>query len=1040
MRGTQIMMLGLAVLLLSVCVVTQTATEDSEGVNDLGTFTWYPNLSDENNAYSAINMHVSDYDEIPSFEHIYVMMGASVVINVDEKRPNDYPWMDDPWVQHIELVGDDMGLSVSSDRLTASGIIDSYGECRVEVHMTSPDDPDTDVFHSIQIVCFKPPQYVTSIDWSGDTSYMVGETIHISAIGMPATADDRAIEFTVIDGQECIHKAGFTIVGAPFEAEAIAAGQVVLQGQAVDDGGYTDTITITISENPNTTTFYLIFNDNGGSGGPGQLTYGPTLDTSHEFTIPNTIPTWDDRDFLGWSHSAGGGGELLQPGETINLGDSGTPETTFTLYASWSDGGYLYKLSFDANGGTGGPDPLEYGPTQDQWHNWTIPDEVPTWTGHQFAGWAESESVSDPELYRQPGDSYTTERNNLDAVLYAQWLDAPITTYIVNFNANGGTGAPATINSGPVSVIQYQVTVPMQEPTRSGYRFLGWNSDQDADFARWQPGDSFYILPTGEATVSMTLYAIWANSYTYTLSFDARGGSGAPSPLTYGPTSDTSHQFIIPQTTPTSSDPDVEFGGWSMYPDGSGNRWQPGDTYTIQASDSSAVTDTLYAIWDRTAWEFTLSFIAPGASNVPGQMSSGKVATPYYTFTIPQTMPTREGWEFTGWDASGGASGTYQPGEQIRVTDVTVLYAQWESTGYEYVLSFDVNGGMGQVPNPLNPPPTTAESYTFTIPQSHPLWDNHTFEGWALSPDGAAQFQPGGTITLYAPNVTQKLYAVWSSTGSTVIEITGPSSVMVGETIRLTATVTPELSEGVTWAVVSGLALIDDQTDTTTTWTAEAVAAGNLVIRATAADDPQSSTDWTVMIVADSIIPTSIDITGPGTVTVGSSGEINAAVLPTNALNRGVLWSVSSGESLMDYDTDSTFRGGVMTFKALAVGTVTIVATSTADSSVTATYTLTIIAQGAGEDANTLDINNVVQLLADAVFVGNTVIAGLVIFALIILAVFLLFREPLPVLIAAIPVSLILRLLRVLDTDLAVLLIIISVLGLALVARNIWRD
>ena len=259
MRGTQIMMLGLTVALLSVCVVTQTATEDSEGVNDLGTFTWYPNLSNENNAYSAINMHVSDYYEIPSFEHIYVMMGAPVVINVDEKRPNDYPWMDDPWVQHIELVGDDMGLSVSSDRLTASGIIDSYGECRVEVHMTSPDDPDTDVFHSIQIVCFKPPQYVTSIDWSGDTSYMVGETIHISAIGMPATADDRAIEFTVIVGQECIHKAGFTIVGAPFEAEAIAAGQVVLQGQAVDDGGYTDTITITISENPNTTTFYLIF-------------------------------------------------------------------------------------------------------------------------------------------------------------------------------------------------------------------------------------------------------------------------------------------------------------------------------------------------------------------------------------------------------------------------------------------------------------------------------------------------------------------------------------------------------------------------------------------------------------------------------------------------------------------------------------------------------------------------------------------------------------------------------------------------------------
>lgn len=79
------------------------------------------------------------------------------------------------------------------------------------------------------------------------------------------------------------------------------------------------------------------------------------------------------------------------------------------------------------------------------------------------------------------------------------------------------------------------------------------------------------------------------------------------------------------------------------------------------------------------------------------------------------------------------------------------------------------------------------------------------------------------------------------------------------------------------------------------------------------------------------------------------------------------------------------------------------------------------------------------ELLSTAWFEGDLQIAGLAIFTVVLLLIFALTRKMNQSLLLAIPVILIFAALGVLNTDLVVLLIVITVLGLAFTVRNTWR-
>lgn len=67
-------------------------------------------------------------------------------------------------------------------------------------------------------------------------------------------------------------------------------------------------------------------------------------------------------------------------------------------------------------------------------------------------------------------------------------------------------------------------------------------------------------------------------------------------------------------------------------------------------------------------------------------------------------------------------------------------------------------------------------------------------------------------------------------------------------------------------------------------------------------------------------------------------------------------------------------------------------------------------------------------------------IAGICMYILILVAIFALTRKTTQTLIIGLPVTLVFSILGVLSTDLMILLIIVSVLGLAATAQKVWRD
>ena len=78
-------------------------------------------------------------------------------------------------------------------------------------------------------------------------------------------------------------------------------------------------------------------------------------------------------------------------------------------------------------------------------------------------------------------------------------------TFTLNYDANGGTGAPASQTYKATSQYErpHTFTISSQVPTRDGHTFLGWSTDSKATAATYQPSGSINVTST------TTLYAVW---------------------------------------------------------------------------------------------------------------------------------------------------------------------------------------------------------------------------------------------------------------------------------------------------------------------------------------------------------------------------------------------------------------------------------------------------------------------------------------------------------------------------------------------------
>ena len=162
-----------------------------------------------------------------------------------------------------------------------------------------------------------------------------------------------------------------------------------------------------------------------------------------------------------------------------------------------------------------------------------------------FQGWSQSEYGTAPLLHA--GDSIVVNKGSSKS-LYAVFYRKNYICYL-RYNANGGTGAPATdwelLNKGDT----YTFTISDTIPTKPGnYSFEGWSTSSTATSASYQPGDSITLNYNDD----ITLYAVWRLiEYTCYLYYDANGGTGAPTTQSYTSSSTSSHTFRISNTIPS---------------------------------------------------------------------------------------------------------------------------------------------------------------------------------------------------------------------------------------------------------------------------------------------------------------------------------------------------------------------------------------------------------------------------------------------------------------------------------------------------------
>ena len=510
--------------------------------------------------------------------------------------------------------------------------------------------------------------------------------------------------------------------------------------------------------------YTLSYNANGGSGAPSSQT------GSTSYTISSTKPTRSGYTFLGWSTSSSATSATYSAGGSITL----TANTT--LYAVWSKNPYTVTLYSGTNKATS--------KTIETTGNLTFvaPASVSGWT---TLGWRKDTTAS-TAAYSSTG-STTVSGNSTFYAVYSKPLS-------VTYNANGGSGAPSS-----QSVTRYynsygnystaSLTLSSTKPTRSGYTFLGWSTSSSATSATYSAGGSITL------TTNTTLYAVWSKNQptTYTLSYNANSGSGAPSSET------DSTSYTISSTVPTRFG--YTFLGWSKSNSATSATYEPGDRISLSSNT------TLYAVWKaatsisaNTNISTTISFsyqeiyytFTPSSNGDYIFESSGSLDSKIHLYSSSGSEiandddSSENGSNFKLTHSLSSGTKYYVKIRAYSSYTGSTSFVITQETPATYTLSYSANGGGGA-------PSSQTDATSYTISSTVPSRFGYTFLGWSKSSSAtSATYEPGDSISL-SSNTT--LYAVWksadnvSSGSSFNISITVPGQIYL---VKITPTVSGE--------------------------------------------------------------------------------------------------------------------------------------------------------------------------------------------------------------------------------------------------------
>ena len=282
------------------------------------------------------------------------------------------------------------------------------------------------------------------------------------------------------------------------------------------------------------------------------------------------------------------------------------PETKYTLtaYQSPTNGGEVSR-SPDKNAYTSGE---------------SVTVTAYPANGYKFTGWSGASTSTNTSI---------TVTMDGDKTLTAKF--EPI-TYTVTFSANGGTGTIPNQSAQSGN----SITLPTgSNLSKTGSTFDGWNTNASGTGTNYGGGSSFFV------TKDVTLYAEWEIIPTYTITFNANGGTVNPTSSTTG-----SDGKLASLPTPTRSG--YTFDGWYTASTG-GTEVSESRVYSASA--------TIYARWTEEVIVQPTTYTLTIAASDGGTVSPSVGAHTYDDGTsVTVTASANTGYTFKNW--SGESTST----------------------------------------------------------------------------------------------------------------------------------------------------------------------------------------------------------------------------------------------------------------------------------------------------------------------------------------------------------------------------------------------
>ncbi|MCF2706791.1 InlB B-repeat-containing protein, partial [Arcanobacterium haemolyticum] len=251
---------------------------------------------------------------------------------------------------------------------------------------------------------------------------------------------------------------------------------------------------------------------------------------------------------------------------------------------------------------------------------------------------------------------------------------------------------------------------------------------------------------------------------TYTIVYDANGGTGAPSNFVYTTPSNRWPTYAQKVAIQSPTRAGFGFKSWNTKADGTGTSYQPGEEVNL-TWDKPALT--LYAQWgDPQPVKYVIPYDTTGGDPIAPTVYVDQNGGNYATIALTSEIPTREGYVFLGWTYGPNGIDVYPPGKVFRFSAARAnegykFYAKWHKGPIRYTLNFDANGGE-------NAPDSEVNDYEYrgiqwTLSQQPPTRSGYTFTSWNTEPDGSGtSYKTGDPFVLWHPTTTGTLYAQWT--------------------------------------------------------------------------------------------------------------------------------------------------------------------------------------------------------------------------------------------------------------------------------------